>query len=103
MLAQLQHNFNIIRLSEIKLSSSQTPLNNFTLPGYDFVYQPSLSSAGGVAIYVKDDLKFHVRHELSSVNEEFESLWIEIENHPKKNILCAIIYTDTQIQIQGIS
>ena len=53
MLAQLQHNFNIIRLSEIKLSSSQTPLNNFTLPGYDFVYQPSLSSAGGVAIYVK--------------------------------------------------
>ena len=26
------------------------------------------------------------------MNEEFESLWIEIENHPKENILCAIIY-----------
>ena len=73
MLIELQHNFDIIVLSEIKFRSSSEP--NFSLSGYDFIYQPSLPSAGGVAFYSKENLKFNVRSYLNSLNENYESLW----------------------------
>lgn len=51
-----------------------------------------MSSAGGVGVYVKQNLSYMIRTELSTSNSDFESLWIEIDNKSHKNFICGIIY-----------
>ena len=60
--------------------------------GFTFISQPTNSSAGGVGLYVKQDLNYTIRTKLSLSNSDFESLWIEIDNQSHKNFICGIIY-----------
>ena len=53
---------SIIVISETKLSDNS--INNISIPGYHFVKKNSKSNAGGVGLYVKEDLKFHRRSDL---------------------------------------
>jgi len=62
------------------------------LPGYSFVSQPTLSNAGGVGFYIKNDLNFTVISELSTSTADYEALWIEIHKSYSLNVLCCIIY-----------
>ena len=54
--------------------------------------QPSKSSSGGVAIYVNNKLDHFRKDDLSVIEDDFESLWIEIKNNKGKNIMCGCIY-----------
>ena len=92
MLSELYYSFSVIGLSETKLIYNKDTLQNTEIPGYKFISQPTISSAGGVGFYVKQNLKFTRRSELSLSNENFESLWIEIDNQSHKNFICGIIY-----------
>ena len=65
---------------------------NIDLPGYQFVCQPTLSDWGGVACYFKDNLQFKVRSDLSFKTEDYESLWIEVNNDSHSNLICGIVY-----------
>ena len=81
LLHDLQYPFSIIGLSETKIKSDQDLLlGNISLPGYDFLSQPTLTNAGGVGVYVNANLKYSLRQDLCISKEEFEALWIEIEN-----------------------
>ena len=77
MLSELQFPFSVIGLSEIKLKVNKH-ITNVNIPGYDFISQPSLSIAGGVGFYIKNNLTFSVLSELSITEVDFEVLWIEI-------------------------
>ena len=92
MLSNLYFSFSLIGLTETKIKSDQTQIVNTDLPGYQFLSQPTLSDWGGVAFYIKDNLHFKVRPDLSSATEDFETLWIEIHNYSHSNLLCGIIY-----------
>ena len=92
LLCELQHSFSIIGLSEIKFKVEQTPMLNLSIPGYNFVPQPSLSNAGGVGFFVQDKFKFHIRDDISISKTEYESLWIEIDSDNSRNILCGVYY-----------
>ena len=48
--------FSVIGLSETKIKVNQDPLLNTQIPGYIFVSQPTLSNAGGVGFYIRNDL-----------------------------------------------
>ena len=65
---------------------------NTDLPGYSFISQPTLSNAGGVAFYRSNRLRFTMLSEYSIATEDFETLWIEIHNLHKSNLLCGVIY-----------
>ena len=54
--------------------------------------QPTLSNAGGVGFYIKNDLNFTVISEQSTSTADYEALWIEIHNTHSSYILCGIIY-----------
>ena len=43
------------------------------MSGYDVYSQPSKSSAGGTAIYVRSNLSHRLRPDLSVLEEEFET------------------------------
>ena len=92
LLTNLNTDFKAIGLSEIKVSVDTLIRDNIELPGYKFRHTPSNSAAGGVGIYVKSDLKANKRDDLSFVNENFETIWVEIDNSKAKNILCCCAY-----------
>ena len=92
LLSELQHAFDVIGLSETKIKDSCDPTSNITIDGYDFVSKPTLTNAGGVGFYVKEGISFNIRDDLCLITKEFESLWIEINRYPYKNLVCAILY-----------
>jgi hypothetical protein len=59
---------------------------------YQFISQPSLSMAGGVGFYIKNDLFYNIRSDLTISKKEFEALWIEIVNFKVANVICGVIY-----------
>ena len=80
MLSSLYFPFSLIGLSEMKFRDNQDPLTIIQIAGYEFVSKPSLSNAGGVAFYIKKNLNFKIKDEISVTDSDFESLWIEIES-----------------------
>ena len=61
MLSELYFSFSLIGLTVIKQKIGQSPISNTDLYGYQFLSQPSLSNAGGVAFYIINNLNFNVR------------------------------------------
>ena len=47
-------------------------------------------SAGGVVIYAKDNISYVVRHDLSEILTEAESLWLEVILNGKKTVISFI-------------
>ena len=49
------------------------------IEGYQMCSQPSKSASGGVAVYVNNKLDRFRKDDLSVIENDFESLWIEIK------------------------
>ena len=70
---------------------------NTQIPGYIFVSQPTLSNAGGVGFYIRNDLSYIIRNDFSITNPDFQSLWIEIQSKTNSNMICGVIYRHPNI------
>ena len=82
---------NIIAISETKLSDNN-PLN-VSIPGYSFLGVNSKTSAGGVGLYVSENINFKRRNDLDlGLLEGLENCWIEIERVKQKNVVIGCIY-----------
>jgi exonuclease III len=93
MISELCYSFSLIGLIEtIKFKVDQPRISNIDILGYQFISQPSHSLAGGVGFYVKNRLSYKVRTDLTTSKDEFEALWIEIQNKGKANIICGVVY-----------
>ena len=92
MLIDLNLMFSVIGLSETKIKVNQDPLLNTEFPGYIFISQPTLSNAGGVGFYIRNDLSYIIRNDFSTYNPDFQSLWIEIQSKTNSNMICGVIY-----------
>ena len=62
------------------------------LEGYKSFSISSNSNKGGSTIYTKSNLVTVERIDLNSTNDEYEPIWIEINNEKSKNIICGSIY-----------
>ena len=74
---------------------------NVNMDGYNIHTQPTKSSHGGIAMYLKKTLDYTIRDDLSVVTDEYETLWVEINTGSKaKNILwcCAYRHPNTNIK-----
>jgi len=80
-----------VGLTEIKLKVDQSFLLDTKMPGYSFTFQPSLSSAGGVGFYIKEDQFFTTRPDLTSSTNDFEALWVEMQNGSQRYMICGVI------------
>ena len=83
----LKLRFDVIGVSETKEQAGGF-LKNSTLSGCVLHSQYSSSSAGGVAMFIKEDLQHMMRDDLSTCEGEFETIWIEIKNSKSQNVLC---------------
>ena len=100
MLAEINYPFSVIGLSEIKTKEKGNVINT-SLPGYTFVQKPSLSEAGGVGVFIRENLQFTVISDHS--DNCHESLWIEINNGSKQNIVCGIVYRHPNTDLESFT
>ena len=84
--------FDVLGISETKQQVDEDFLSNVQINGYSLYTQPSKSACGGCALYVNSQLAHNVRNDLSALEEEYETLWVEINNHKAKNFLCCCLY-----------
>ena len=83
---------DILCISETSQKEDLNFKNNVSIDGYDQMSSlGSKTARGGVAIYVNNKLNAFERHDLNSVNNSYEAIWIEIKQK-SRNIICASVY-----------
>ena len=90
LLAELDFHFDVIGISETKITNSNSDVNIPKEPGYNFEFVPTPLSAGGVGMFIDESLDYKVLEKTS--NTAYQALWIQILFSGKKNIVCGIIY-----------
>ena len=88
----MNYSFSVIGLSETKIKHNRGIILNTDIKGYKFLSQPTLSEAGGVGLFIKNNLAFTRRSEFCCSEQEFESLFVEIEVSNQRNIVAGVIY-----------
>ena len=78
----------IISISETKLNSQST--SNVNIAQYDYFHNDSPSKAGGVGLYVKNNVKYSLRNDLNLHLSNCKDIWIEIYFKTKSIILSTI-------------
>ena len=63
---------------------------NIELPGYEFIHNPTIISAGGCAFYIKQEIKFQIRTELSMKNKDCEDIWLQVTVNSKPSVIGCI-------------
>ena len=84
--------FDITGISVTKHQINKDFLVNVDIQGCSMYTQPCKNSCGGCAIYVNSQLDHIVRNDLSALQEEYETLWVEINNHKAKKFLFCCLY-----------
>ena len=93
LLSCTKRNFDIIAISEKRITKQVSLLNNLNLNNYSFEFTPTETSAGGTLLYVANHLSYKCRNGLNIYKKnELESTFIEIVNPKKSNILVGVIY-----------
>ena len=76
----------------------------FAIQGYNVVEKHRQNrSGGGVAIFIKDNIEYIVRSDLSTFSEHIESVFIEINNETltiNRNIVIGVIYRTPNTNIK---
>ena len=67
-------------------------LANVQMDGYSIYSQLSESSCGGCVLYINSMLNHHMKDDLSVIEDDYETIWIEINNHKSKKLLCCCLY-----------
>ena len=85
--------FDIIAVSETRITKQVSLLNNLNLNHYSFEFTPTETSAGGTLLYIANHLSYKCRNDLNIYKKnELESTFIEIVNPKKSNIIVGVIY-----------
>ena len=76
--------FDIIAISETRITKQVSLSNNLNLNNYSFEFTPTETSTGGTLLYIVNHLSYKRRSDLNIYNKnEFEFTFIELVN-PKK-------------------
>ena len=91
-LSILDNPFDILCISETRLHDDKA-LSNVEITGFDFFHTPTSTQCGGAGIYIKSDLEPEKVASLSCSHTNIsESIFVELKNGKKKNILIGCVY-----------
>ena len=77
-------------ITETRISNANSLDYNASIPGYKFEYSPTPLAAGGVGMYIDEDLNYTVIEKASE--NAFQALWIEIQFPKQANVICGVVY-----------
>ena len=79
LLPSFNLNFDIIYITESRITESNLPTSNIHIPGYNTEQTPTESSAGGTLIYISQKRSYKNRPDLEIYHpKHLESIFIEI-------------------------
>ena len=81
---------DVITISETKLNKNN--INHASIQNYKFVFSNSTTNAGGVAMYILNNLKYSRRHDLEFQSVDSETVFIELNLAANKKIIVGVIY-----------
>ena len=81
---------SIIAISETKLNENN--ISNISSPGYQFLSKHSPTNAGGVGIYIKDNIQVIRRQDFEFDFGGVETCFLEVPRIKQKNIIIGCIY-----------
>ena len=102
LLDELDLQFNLIGVTETKITNSKENGSFPCIPGYVFDFVPTPLASGGIGLFIHESLNYTVLENKIS-NEGFQALWIEIFFVNNKNIISRIIYRQHNSPDQFIS
>ena len=92
--------FDIIAVSETRITKQVSLLKNLDLNHYSFEFTPTETSAGDTLLYIANHLSYKCRNDLYIYKKnELESIFIEIVNPKKSNIIVGVIYRHIHLRI----
>ena len=95
MLTQTNSDFDVINMTETSENNDSSFPTNISLDGYKYPYILLISKffkGWCCNIYVKDCFTSFKRENLCQSNDQFETVWVEINQVNSKNILLGCIY-----------
>ena len=99
LLSQVDTKFDIICISESRISKKNSLTTNIDTPGYNIEQTPTESSAGGSLIYISQKLSYKVRKDLQLHRpKELESVFIELLIPSKSSLILGTIYKHPSMQ-----
>ena len=91
LLHEADFHFNVIGVTETKITNSYSQMCTTHIPGYVFEYVPApLASAWRVGMFIDESLDYRILEKTS--NDAFQVLWTEFSFVNKKNVICGIFY-----------
>ena len=85
--------FDIISISESRITKSNTLKTNIDIPGYNIEHTPTESKAGGCLLYISDKIPYKLRSDLNVYClKQLESVLIELLLSNKPSQIIATIY-----------
>ena len=93
MLSELYFPISVTGVTETKLKNDREILLSINITAYSFLSQPSHTNAVDGGFYTKNNLGYIHRSDLSAQGQnDYESLWIEIQNDLGHNTICGVFY-----------
>ena len=80
-------NIDFVSITETSQTNNENFIRNVDIGGYD-LYS---TARGGTAIYVNNKFNSFERNDIKIINDEFESVWIELNNKEVKT-LSVVVY-----------
>ena len=91
LLSCTQKFFDIIAISETRITKNVSLLNNVNINNYSFEFTPTETSASGTHLCIANHLSYKCRTDLNShKNNELKSAFIEIVNPKESNIIVGV-------------
>ena len=93
------HKFDMICISERRISSKHPQTTNINLPGFNMEQTPTESSAGWTLIYISQSLSYKPRKDLQIYcPKELESTFIELLIPNRQSHLIGVVYKHPSVK-----
>ena len=85
--------FDIIAISETRITKQVSLLNNLNLNNYSFEFTPTETSAGGTLLYIANHLSYKCRNDLNIYKKmNWNLLLLKLSTQKKSIIILGVIY-----------
>ena len=104
LLVSMGINFDVIAITESRIIKNKPLIEKISLQNYSFDHCPTESTAGGTALFIKDNILFLSRPDLVMYKPfQLESNFVEIVNPKKTNIIIGCIYRHPNMDLSDFN
>ena len=99
-LSLIKTKFDIICISESRVTINNSLTTNVNIPGYNFQHTPTESKAGASLMYISDKISYKMRNDLNIYcSKLLASVFIEVLIPNKQNQLIGTVYKHPSMNV----